>query len=197
MKSEIRNPKAERNPKPERGSDGAAWNSDFGFRPSFGIRHSSFVIFLLLLHLSPLHAQPAAPNYVLSLGGTNGFLELPSGAFNDLEEVTLEGWVKWMDDRPWRRFFDFGKERRGVFVTRLESSPHITFTIPPPGGVGNVTRLVASDLFRTNQWIHLAAVIARIVPDSTSTGTRGFRPEPDTLQPPSARRAQSPGARQL
>ena len=48
----------------------------------------------LFIHLSPLHAQPAATNYVLSLGGTNGFLELPSGAFNDLEEVTIEGWVK-------------------------------------------------------------------------------------------------------
>ena len=52
------------------------------------------VVLLLLAHLSPLHAQPAAPNYVLSLGGTNGFLELPGGAFNDLEEATIEGWVK-------------------------------------------------------------------------------------------------------
>ncbi|MSU63455.1 MAG: hypothetical protein EXS31_13850 [Pedosphaera sp.] len=43
---------------------------------------------------STLHAQPAAPNCVLPLGGTNGFLELPGGAFNDLEEVTIEGWVK-------------------------------------------------------------------------------------------------------
>src|SRR6266581_3199524 len=75
--------------------------------------------------VSPLLAQPAATNYVLSLGGTNGFLELPSGAFNDLEEVTIEGWVKWMDDREKRRFFDFGKEERAVAVTRLRSSPHI------------------------------------------------------------------------
>ena len=30
-----------------------------------------------LTQLSPLDAQPAAPNYMLSLGGTNGFLELP------------------------------------------------------------------------------------------------------------------------
>ena len=102
MKSEIRNPKAETNPKPERRSDGGAWNSDFGFRSSFGFRISVFGFCLLLL-LSPLHAQPASPNYVLSLGGTNGFLELPSGAFNDLEEVTIEGWVKWMDDREKRR----------------------------------------------------------------------------------------------
>jgi signal transduction histidine kinase/ligand-binding sensor domain-containing protein/CheY-like chemotaxis protein len=98
---------------------------------------------------------------VLSLGGTNGYLELPSGAFNDLEEVTIEGWVKWMDDRQFRRFFDFGKERPSVHVARLDSSPHVALTIPPPGGGGNATDMVARDLFRTNQWIHLAAVISR------------------------------------
>src|SRR5437867_12403793 len=87
--------------------------------------------------LPPLHAQPAAPNHVLSLGGRNGFLELPSGAFNDLEEVTIEGWVKWMDDREFRRFFDFGKEWDSVHVARLGSSPHIVFSIPPPGGGGS------------------------------------------------------------
>ncbi len=118
----------------------------------------------LFIHLSPLHAQPAATNYVLSLGGTNGFLELPSGAFNDLEEVTIEGWVKWMDNGYWSRFFDFGKEWYSVHVTRLASSPHIVFSIPPPGGGGGDSEgngFVARDIFRTNQWFHFAAVIAR------------------------------------
>jgi hypothetical protein len=119
------------------------------------------LLWLAHSQLSTLTAQPAAPNYVLSLGGTNGFLELPSGAFNDLEEVTIEGWVKWMDDRQWSRFFDFGKEQYSVYVARLFSSPHIVFSISPPGGGENATELVARDLFRTNQWFHLAAVIAR------------------------------------
>ena len=119
------------------------------------------LLVILLAHPSPLHAQPAAPNYVLSLGGTNGFLELPSGAFNDLEEVTIEGWVKWMDDRGWRRFFDFGRERRSVYVARVSWSPHIALSISPPGGGNNDTELVTRDLFRTNQWFHFAAVIAR------------------------------------
>lgn len=114
------------------------------------------------LHSQPAN-QPATPNYVLSLGGTNGFLELPSGAFNDLEEVTIEGWVRWMEDRSFVRFFDFGKEWYSVHVTRLASSPHIVFSIPPPGGGGTFsdTGLVARNLFRTNQWFHFAAVIAR------------------------------------
>jgi len=80
----------------------------------------------LLVQPEALRAQPASTtNYVLSLGGTNGFLELPSGAFNDLEEVTIEGWVKWMDDRPNRLFFDFGREERDISVARFWTTPDI------------------------------------------------------------------------
>ena len=116
----------------------------------------------LLVQPEALRAQPASTtNYVLSLGGTNGFLELPSGAFNDLEEVTIEGWVNWMDDRPYRPFFDFGREDRDIGVARLGATPDIGLVIVPGGGVNNELSLVAKDLFRTNQWFHFAAVIAR------------------------------------
>ncbi len=67
-------------------------------------RQLPFVALLLWLSVGALRAQPAATNYVLSLGGTNGFLELPGGAFNDLEEVTLEGWVKWSGLDGYERF---------------------------------------------------------------------------------------------
>ena len=61
-----------------------------------------WILALLLGPLLPLlHAQPAATNYVLSLGGTNGFLELPGSAFNDLEDVTIEGWVKLLEGGYW------------------------------------------------------------------------------------------------
>ncbi|MSU36006.1 MAG: hypothetical protein EXS36_13070 [Pedosphaera sp.] len=89
------------------------------------------------------------------------FLELPSGAFNDLEEFTIEGWVKWMDDHQWSRFFDFGNERSRVYVAHRSSSPDLTLSISPMAGGDNNTDWVASDLFLTNQWIHVAAVIAR------------------------------------
>lgn len=117
------------------------------------------ILSAMFVRISPLHAQPAAPNYVLSLGGTNGFLELPSGAFNDLEEATIEGWVKWMDDGEWQRFFDFGKAGRAIVISRVETSPHIRLEMTLLRGRG--MRLVARDLFRTNQWVHLAAVVGR------------------------------------
>ena len=42
-------------------------------------------------------------------------------------------------------------------------SPHIVLSISPPGGgsTDSSPGLVARDLFRTNQWFHFAAVIAR------------------------------------
>jgi ligand-binding sensor domain-containing protein len=123
---------------------------------------------VLLLWVTPgvLRSQTAAPNYVLSLGGTNGYLQLPRGAFNDLEEVTIEGWVKWADDIGFRRFFDFGKEGTAIYLAQLEAGRDIMFECPPRAGLlngsrGSEGRLFARDFFRTNQWTHLAVVLAR------------------------------------
>src|SRR5689334_17016847 len=82
---------------------------------------TGWIFVCLFLHVTLLQAQPETPNYVLSLGGTNSCLELPSGAFNDLEEVTIEGWVKWLGDTEKARFFDFGKDYRAVRVKRGDS----------------------------------------------------------------------------
>ena len=62
---------------------------------------------LLFFHQATVGAQTPATNYVLQLsGGTNSWLELPSGAFNYLEEATIEGWVNWQSFKSC--FFDFG-----------------------------------------------------------------------------------------
>src|SRR5207248_8623915 len=48
-----------------------------------------------------------AQNRVLELDGTNSFVELPANAFTNLDEVTVEGWVKWESFGSMSRFFDF------------------------------------------------------------------------------------------
>ena len=53
------------------------------------------------------------------------------------------------------------------------------------------------DLFRTNQWFHLAAVIAHDRLQFYVNGHSQSQHRTGHLQPPSAGRAQSPGARQL
>jgi hypothetical protein len=69
--------------------------SDFGFRPSFGLRISAFgsLVLLLSFPLTRLHAQPSSPtNHILELDGTNSFIELPPNIFSNLTEATVEGW---------------------------------------------------------------------------------------------------------
>src|SRR5262245_27165947 len=45
--------------------------------------------------LAILQAQTHSTNYVLELDGTGGYVELPPNIFNDLEEATVEAWVRW------------------------------------------------------------------------------------------------------
>src|SRR5881296_1985690 len=63
-----------------------------------------------LLAALSLAAQPSpspAASRVLELDGTNSFVELPADAFTNLDEVTVEGWVKWESFGSMSRFFDF------------------------------------------------------------------------------------------
>jgi hypothetical protein len=85
MKSEIRRSKPE--------AESVATNSFFGFRSSLGFRISAFgfALFLLLAQPSPLPAQPASPNRVLELDGTNSFVQLPANIFDSLTQATVEG----------------------------------------------------------------------------------------------------------
>jgi CheY-like chemotaxis protein len=39
--------------------------------------------------------QPATPNHVLELDGTNSWVELPSNIFTNLTEATVEVWARW------------------------------------------------------------------------------------------------------
>src|SRR5205823_5610979 len=70
-----------------------------------------------------------AENRVLELDGNGSYVELPSDIFNDLEEATVEGWVKWDDFGPFSRFFDFGEEWRSMNVTHVETTPTLGFHI--------------------------------------------------------------------
>ncbi|GEM_PF-983128 len=57
---------------------------------------------------APLPAtQSARTEQVLDLDGTNSFVELPAGAFTNLDGVTVEGWIKWEAFGSMSRFFDF------------------------------------------------------------------------------------------
>src|SRR5690606_35680731 len=61
---------------------------------------------------------------VLSLAGSSDdFVSIPGEALNDLESLSVSGWIYLRTDRPGQRFFDFGQDAtRDRKSTRLNSS---------------------------------------------------------------------------
>jgi len=53
---------------------------------------------------------------LLSLSGTNGFVDLPDGIVSGLSNVTFEAWVIWRANSPggWQRILDFGANDHGA-----------------------------------------------------------------------------------
>ncbi len=98
----------------------------------------------------------ATPNHVLHLGGNREFAKLPSRVFGDLEEATVEGWVKWERFTKRARFFDFGREGQTIYVeSGAIDNPGLLFRIST--GQENFGDVSVRAL-RTNQWMHIAAV---------------------------------------
>ena len=66
----------------------------------FAIRCAPCALLLLSLLTVAVQAADTAPNRVLRLDGAGDYVQLPSGIFDDLEQATIEAWVKW-DDFSW------------------------------------------------------------------------------------------------
>src|SRR5439155_14938683 len=139
-------------------------SSFFSLRASFGFRILTFGFLLLApCHPSALHAQPAPPpNRVLDLDGTGDYVRLPSFAFTNLSQATIEGWMKWRSFNYTARFFDFGERQREMYIGGPGGGPST-----PSGGVlkflmvdaaGNRRRVEVFGGIRLNEWTHVAAV---------------------------------------
>ena len=109
-------------------------------------------------------AQPAsvagpftdASNRVLVLDSKDACVELPPNIFNDLSEITVEGWVKWDRFQKFSRFFDFGSQSRAFLVGQHGVSQDLEFHIwPNPSGFLKVT---AAGVLKAGEWQHVAAV---------------------------------------
>ena len=96
----------------------------------------------------------AATNRVLQLDGTNSYVELPPGAFTNLDEVTVEGWVKWESFRNHSRFFDFKLAGSSLWVQNFATDS--TLLLFSPVGY-DWTRLQWPGILSLGRWIHLAA----------------------------------------
>src|SRR5438552_5670199 len=129
-------------------------NSAFVARPSWSFSCSAWLFCLLvLLALGNANAQ----NKVLSLDGTGGYVELPPNIFNDLEEATIEAWVRWDDfsGAP-QRVFNYGDARRDFTIGSTDSRPTLWFVVGD--AQQQLHEIAVPNLLRTQQWCHVAAV---------------------------------------
>ena len=103
-----------------------------------------------------LHAQPASepPNRVLELDGTNSFVELPAGAFTHLDEVTVEGWVKWESFESMSRFFDFTFAGFGLNVHNRSTTAALHIETTRGDTLASAT---LPEFLPQGRWIHVAA----------------------------------------
>jgi hypothetical protein len=109
-----------------------------------------------------LYAQTGAvTNHVLELDGTDSFVELPADAFTNLDEVTVEGWVKWANFLSSSRFFDFTFADYEVNIqNRFETS---MLRMESFRG-DDLTSITAPDFLPAYRWIHIAV----------TAGAKGF-----------------------
>ena len=111
---------------------------------------STFVGFTV----SPANAQ--ADNHVLHFRGSDNFVELPSAPVADLNEATVEGWIRWLRFRDSTRFIELGRENHCFTVGTLGAKPDLIFEIRD--GRQEVGAIHVAGILPRDQWCHIAAV---------------------------------------
>ncbi|MFC3199716.1 beta-L-arabinofuranosidase domain-containing protein [Parapedobacter deserti] len=97
---------------------------------------------------------------VLSLsGGGNAFVAIPGEAFENIESLSISGWIYLRSEQPGQRFFDFGKNVNNRFFaaptgTKAQKGFHALITAD-----GKTENSAISPAIKTNKWVHLAVVI--------------------------------------
>ena len=102
-----------------------------------------------------LVASPVT-NRVLSLDGTNSYVELPDDAFTNLTTATIEGWVNWVSFNRGSRFFDFAVAGQTFSVQNRGRSPDLWLERDQADGSDFVQ---LPGVLSTGRWTHVAAVV--------------------------------------
>jgi ligand-binding sensor domain-containing protein len=109
----------------------------------------------ILAEATPGSQGPDRPSKVLELDGTNSFVELPADAFTNLDEVTVEGWVKWESFGTMSRFFDFTLAGRSLSAMNRFTDPMLH--VESFRG-DDLTALQVPAILSLDKWTHIAVV---------------------------------------
>jgi hypothetical protein len=79
-------------------------------------------------------------NGMVTLDGTDGYVNLPNGIISSLTNATFEAWVNWAQSSTWQRIFDFGSNSGGE---DHQGTGQTYLFLTPQGGTG-VLRFAAT-----------------------------------------------------
>jgi signal transduction histidine kinase/CheY-like chemotaxis protein/ligand-binding sensor domain-containing protein/protocatechuate 3,4-dioxygenase beta subunit len=118
----------------------------------------------------PLQSESAPLEQVLQLDGTNSYVELPAHIFTNLTDATIEAWVMPQSSAA-SAIFQYGAIGEQVLVqsavmgrlgaTRSARSGLTFFVRPPSVPIQVRGELIVTDILRTNEWAHVAAVLGQ------------------------------------
>src|SRR5262245_60517072 len=114
------------------------------------IRVQSGAWFSLCLCVLVVFSVSGAENRVLELDGNGSYVELPADLLKGVEEVTVEGWVKWDRFGGWSRFIDFGEAGHGIHICQTVDTSTLNLSCGYASGL-NTGYLTVPNLLRTNQ----------------------------------------------
>jgi len=114
-----------------------------------------FCLFVPLIFIFAVAAH--AQNQVLQLNGQGDYVQLPSNVFNNLDNATVEAWVKWERFGRFPQPFGFGAidKLQVMAVNNYEGNPHLQFFIYAQG---KLYLIRINNILRLDEWCHIAAV---------------------------------------
>lgn len=114
------------------------------------------ILYLILAIVFCDAGKAAAQNHVLDLDGEGSYLELPGPIFRDLQEATVEAWVKWDRFGYWSPWFNAAGSQSLMLICNFDVNPDLVFTIWPTKGPKQSLRV--DGVLQSGQWCHIAAV---------------------------------------
>jgi signal transduction histidine kinase/CheY-like chemotaxis protein/ligand-binding sensor domain-containing protein len=98
---------------------------------------------------------------VLDIEGHGAYAQLPPFIFTNLQQATIELWVKWREWDSTSRVFDFGQQGREMYLglssgVALERSIGLKFLVVD--SAGSRRRVDVFNGFRLDEWTHVAVV---------------------------------------
>jgi len=99
--------------------------------------------------------KPEVPNRTLQCyGGLNDFASLPIRFVGELDEATIECWLKWDQLRSFANAWGFGMSSLAISLHPLAVSNDLAVVVDE--GVGAAERAVAAGVLAPGRWMHVA-----------------------------------------